>query len=81
MKGLKKRVDDLEYAACKGENATILLAVDYAIDGGLVYKGQFYKDRNALIHALGIKGGVVHFISFPATDTVAELLAVARSAL
>ena len=82
MKGLKKRVDDLEYKTNTGENAVTFLWIDEATDGGLVHKGKFYKDSKALIRALGIdEQKEVYLFHWQATHTAAELLARENSIL
>ena len=46
MKGLKKRVENLEKIIGKGK--TINLYVKKVLDGGYIYNGDYYEDAEAL---------------------------------
>ena len=61
MKSLAKRVDNLEHKAGKEFH---IICVDNAEDGGVIHKGKYYKDTNALLTALGIKHGTVQIMYF-----------------
>ena len=72
MNNLTKRVDALEQVP--GNESRPFLFVDYASDGGLVYRGVFYSSVDTMLKALGCERGGAHVLGGQAGKTVAELL-------
>jgi len=62
MRGLARRIDDLEREVDESDKTVAFVNVEHGPDGGIIHNGQYYKDGSALIHALGIKSGMVQFI-------------------
>ena len=73
LKSLEKRVEDLEKAYIKrGWGRVFAFEAD---DGGLVHKGHYYTDREAMLMALGYKqSDKVQVDTLTSPSTAADLL-------